>query len=68
MNIRISVRMSLAKQNNDLKWLADKLGVSYTRTCRIARSKNLNISTIARMAEIFDMKTSEFIALGEEES
>lgn len=66
MNIGIAVRVALAKQDHDINWLADKLGVSHTRASKVARSTNVNSNTIARLAEIFGMKPSEFIALGEE--
>jgi plasmid maintenance system antidote protein VapI len=65
MNIGICIKIALAKSQKDTTWLANQLGVSQTRAGNIVRATNVNSDTINKLAAVFGMKPSEFIALGE---
>ena len=45
--------------------LAEKLGISLRRVNKIANSTYANTETVERLSGVFDIKASEFIALGE---
>ncbi len=51
--------------SKDIKWLATQLNKSYNVASIMCRSKYTGIKNIEKLANIFNMKVSEFIALGE---
>jgi len=65
MNVGKSIKIALVKHDKDQKWLAKKLGVVPQHVSRLATTPTARSSTIERLAEIFKMPESEFIALGE---
>lgn len=67
MNIGRSVKVALAQRSKTVTWLSLQLGISRTRASTIANSENASMATIKKMADIFNMPASEFIALGEQE-
>lgn len=52
--------------SKDIKWLATQLNKSYNVASIMGRSKYTGIKNIEKLAKIFNMKVSEFIALGED--
>ena len=65
MNIGKSLRIAMAEKNVKFAWLAKELKVTPTRVRHIAQQTDCNTSLIARLAIVFNMSASEFIALGE---
>lgn len=66
MNIGKSIKMALVKADKKQTWLADQLGVSARWVNGLANSVGASSATIERLAAVFDMKPSEFVALGED--
>jgi len=66
VNIKKSVAIALAHKEKGGPWLRNKLGVTrHTYHARLM-SKNPTSVNIEAFAKAFDMKVSEFVALGEE--
>ena len=65
MNISKSVKIALAKNEKSMIWLAEQLGVTRQQASVLANKNGLNTKNIEKLAAAFDMKVSEFIALGE---
>jgi len=65
MNIRKSISVALAQKDINRVQLAEIMGVSRQRVYAIALQKSVRRETIMKLAAAFDMKVSEFIALGE---
>lgn len=65
MNAGKSVKIALAYREQNITWLSVELDISHANASRIANSKALSQKAIERLAIVFDMKASEFIALGE---
>jgi len=65
MNIGKSIKLSLLDRGWTQKDLSKHLGMSYNNTCVLARSKTCTGDRLRQLAEIFGMKASEFVALGE---
>lgn len=66
MNLGKSIKMALAKREMSQKDLAEKMGWSIVWTNTLANKKSARSETIEALATAFGMKTSEFVALGEE--
>lgn len=66
MNLRKSIKMALAMKGISQKALAKQLGMLETSLSQLAAQKSCTGATLIKMAEAFDMKVSEFVALGEE--
>lgn len=66
MNIGKSIKVALAQRNMKQNQLADRLGKSARWINLLANSKGASTETITMLAAAFDMKASEFVALGEE--
>lgn len=67
MNIRKSIKIALIKKDKPAKWLAEQLGVTPQYLSKLQKHGHTpNTSTCEKLASIFDMSVSEFIALGEE--
>lgn len=65
MDIGKSTKIALVKNGCSQGWLAKELGVSRQRATAIANSKEAGAKTLERLANVFGMSISEFIALGE---
>ena len=65
MNIGNSVKHVLIQKGKNITWLAGELDTSVANASRIANSPNVNSTTLKKLTELFDIKASEFIALGE---
>lgn len=67
MHIGKSIKMALIKRGKDQKWLKSQLkSPSQQHVSRLANKQSGKSQTIEQLAEVFEMSTSEFIALGEE--
>lgn len=67
MNIGRSVKVALAQRGKTVTWLSEQLGISRTRTSTIANSERASLANIEKLAAIFELTASEFIALGEQD-
>lgn len=67
MNISKSIQIALVKKGLKKKDLAAGLGVSATTISNLCNNKHCSSSMLGRLAKFFNMPTSKFIALGEEE-
>lgn len=65
MNIGKSVKVALAQQEKDVVWLTKQTGVSRQMAWSYTVQRDAGPKIIGRLATIFGMKESEFIALGE---
>ena len=65
MNIGKSVKVALAQQEKGVKWLANEAEVSRQSAWLYTTKRNPGSDVIEKLAGIFGMKESEFIALGE---
>jgi hypothetical protein len=66
MNVGKSTRMALVKYDRSPTWLADKMGISYTRIMAITRKESCTTTTLQRLATAFDLPVSEFCELSED--
>jgi len=66
MNIGKSLKISLLKNNMEQSDLADKVGIHQSSISRISCGKIITTETLERIAKAFNMKVSEFIAVGED--
>jgi len=66
MNVGKSLKVALAKAGLSQRELAAKLGCGPVWISRLANRPSADIRTIEQLAAAFDMKVSEFLALGEE--
>ena len=66
MNIGKSVRVAMAKRDIKPKELAEKMGASRQYIGQLMKAEAVGAGTLNKLCEVFDMKTSEFIALGED--
>lgn len=68
MDIGRSLRMILKNKGKTQQWLANEIGVESTIISKIANNKSNNLTYIKIIAKFFNMKVSEFIAIGENDS
>jgi len=66
MNVGKSIKMALVKVDKKQTWLAEQLGISSRQVNKVANNESASGKTIEKMAEVFGMKVSDFLALGEE--
>lgn len=66
MNLRKSIKTALARREMTQKALAERLGMLETSISQLAAQKSCTGATLLKLAAAFDMKVSEFVALGEE--
>lgn len=66
MHIGKSTKLCLIQLNKDTKWLANELNRSIDTANHLKRNKHTSPSNIEKLAKIFGIKVSEFIALGED--
>ncbi len=65
MNIGKSIGIALVKQGMKKKELAAKLDIDPTGVSKLVGKESCSKSTLDALCKAFDMKASEFIALGE---
>jgi len=65
VNIGKSIKKSLADVEEDQVWLAKQLGCKRGYASRLANSEHASLTQIEKLSNLFKMKVSEFIALGE---
>lgn len=65
MNIKKSIKIALAKADKRQSWLANKLDMKEASLSSIIHVNKPSSANISRIAGAFDMRVSEFIALGE---
>ena len=66
MNLRKSVMIALAQRDMKQKDLADKIGMSQGSMSQLLGQKSCTGATLEKLSTAFDMKVSEFVALGED--
>jgi len=66
MNIGKSLKIALLKNDMEQSDAAEKMGIHQSHVSKISCGKAITTETLARLAKTFDMKVSEFIALGED--
>jgi len=67
VNMSKSIKICLATKEKNNKWFAEQLGTSGQYASRLANGPNA-WSRVEQLAGIFNMRVSEFIALGESEA
>jgi len=66
MNVGKSIKIALAKRDINQTQLAGKLGFTQVWVNRLANSRTASMTTVETLAQAFNMRVSEFIALGED--
>lgn len=66
MNLGKSIQIARAKRGLQVKELAEKLGMKPTSLSQLSSQDSCTGATLQKLAKAFDMKVSEFIALGED--
>lgn len=66
MNIGKSIRVALAQKDMTKTDLAAKLGIHLTGISQFSNRECVKSETIQKLANVFEMKVSEFVALGED--
>jgi len=65
MNIKKSINVAVAQRSLSKRYVAEAMGVTPTRISAIANQKNLSVENLTKLAGVFNLTVSEFIALGE---
>ena len=65
MNIGKSLKVAMAINERNTKWVADELDASVSWVNMIKGQIGVNPRSLKRLADLFDMSVSEFVALGE---
>jgi len=66
MNLGISIKVACSKHGMERKELAERVGISKTNISMMANGRiGCKLATLELLAKEFDLKVSEFIALGE---
>lgn len=66
MNVGKSIKVALAKREMNQQDLAEKMKVTKPYVSQLAGKAHAGMGTVSILAEAFDMKVSEFLALGED--
>jgi DNA-binding Xre family transcriptional regulator len=66
MNIGKSLKIALLQNDMEQADLANRMGIHQSNISRIACCKTITTETLERIAKAFDMKVSEFVAIGED--
>lgn len=67
VNLKTCIKVAMAKRDIKNKELAASLGTSTAYASQLANGhKQVSLQGLSQLAGIFNMKVSEFIALGEE--
>lgn len=65
MNIKKSVKLALIESDKRQTWLAGEMGLTDSALSSLLVTNRPNAGAIEKMAKAFNMKVSEFVALGE---
>ena len=65
MNIGKSINLELINQGKNKAWLADQLKVTRQYVTVICKSPTCSGKMLDSLCEVFGMKASDFVALGE---
>jgi len=65
MNIGKSLRLAMEKNDKSREQLASEIDRSVSYVNQLRRAESMNLDTVTMLAVAFDMKVSEFVALGE---
>ena len=66
MNVGKSVRVAMAKRDIKPKQLMEMMGCSRQYVGQLMNEESAGVGTLNKLCEVFGMKLSEFIALGED--
>lgn len=66
MNVGKSIKHALVKCDMNQTQLAEKLSLTRVWMNRLANSRTASMATVEMLASAFDMKVSDFLALGED--
>lgn len=66
MNVGKSIKVALAKKGQNQTQLASQMNCTQVWINRLANSRTAAMPTVESLAAAFDMKVSEFLALGED--
>jgi len=66
MNVGKSIKVALAKRGINQTQLAAELKCTKVWISRLANMRTASMPTVEMLAKSFDMKVSEFVALGED--
>ena len=67
MNIGKSIKIALLHKGCTQKQLSKMLRVHISTVVRLANGRSCSMDRVNQLAEVFEMKVSDFIALGESE-
>ena len=65
VNIGKSIKIAMAQNERDVNWIAEQLDCTPGNVRYMANRIHIGGATIDKLANLFDMKSSEFVALGE---
>ena len=68
MNLAKSLRIALLKNYIKSVVVAEALGVGYQQVSKWCHGDGISMGSLRKLAGFFDVKLSEFIALGESEA
>lgn len=66
MNLKRSIKVSLAQKDRNQQWLAEKSGIAASHISTICTTGNASLPTIKALSDALDMSVSAFIAIGED--
>jgi plasmid maintenance system antidote protein VapI len=66
MDVGKSIRVALAQRNMNKITLAGLIGCAAPGVSQMCNRPNVRTDTLKKLAKVFGMKVSEFIALGED--
>lgn len=66
MNVGKSIKVALAQKAMSQAELAKRMGLTHTWVSALANKPKASTATVEALAAQFDMKVSEFVALGED--
>lgn len=66
MNVGKSIKHALISKGMSQTKLAEQMGVTQVWVNRLANSRSASMATIETLAAFFEMKVSDFLALGED--
>lgn len=65
VDIGKSTKIALAQRGRGTKWLSEQLGISREMAAYHCRTAKQSRPSIEKLANVFDLEVSEFIALAE---
>jgi plasmid maintenance system antidote protein VapI len=66
VNVGKSIKVAMAMRDMNPAILAERLVVSRQYVSNLIHSKQIGIGTISKLSDVFNMKVSDFLALGED--